>query len=218
MQRLWCFLDADGAATRMRFWDQRHHDGRTDDGELKEQRVKVFRGVNGLFFTLMVLRTAVPLVVLSALFGVHQTTGGRAFTTWINFLNRSLASRYSTPSLTRTRYSFSLCLRKDPGALRGLRAGIVVSTCGREGGRGAGVGYSVHSSRYNDPFVPLGLVRPRPPKGNYFVSARGKRDNSNHDTFTKCCVGERNTHVSCRRDCANEKKKQKKTRMSTTKN
>lgn len=72
------------------FWDQRHGDGRHEDGSRKEQRAKLFRGVDGLFFTLMHLRTALPLVALSALFGVHETTGGRAFTTWLNFMHRSM--------------------------------------------------------------------------------------------------------------------------------
>jgi len=97
-QRLFSFLDADGAATHMRFWDQRHDDGRKEDGEAKEQRAKVFRGVNGLFFTLMVLRTAIPLVVLSVFFGVHETTGGRAFTTWLNFLHHSLSPLVRLPT------------------------------------------------------------------------------------------------------------------------
>lgn len=82
----------------MQFWDQRHGDGRQEDGSMKEQRAKTFRGVNGLFFTLMALRTGMPLVVLSTLFGVNETTGGRAFTTWLNFMHRSMQPLMRLPT------------------------------------------------------------------------------------------------------------------------
>lgn len=83
----------------MVFYDQREGGGKTAEGTRVEQRRKKFRGVNGLFFTLMVLRTATPIVVASALFGVHETTGGRAFTTWLNFLWRSLRPLVRLPTL-----------------------------------------------------------------------------------------------------------------------
>lgn len=47
---------------------------------------------------LMALRTAMPLVVLSALFGVNETTGGRAFTTWLNFMHRSMRPLMRLPT------------------------------------------------------------------------------------------------------------------------
>lgn len=78
------------------FFDQRERAGVSAGGN--SQRVKTFRGVDGLFFTLMVLRTAMPLVVASTLFGVHESTGGRAFTTWLNFLYRSLRPVIRLPS------------------------------------------------------------------------------------------------------------------------
>lgn len=61
-----------------------------DTKSLFTPRRKTFRGLNGLFFVLFVLRTAVPLVVASTLFGVSATTGGRAFTTWASYLRSSL--------------------------------------------------------------------------------------------------------------------------------
>lgn len=92
-QRLWDFVDGDGAAQHMVFWGEVH-----GEEEVVGQRVKTFRGVNGLFFTLMVLRTALPLRVISTLFGVHETTGGRAFTTWLNFLYRSFKPLVRLPT------------------------------------------------------------------------------------------------------------------------
>lgn len=74
-QRLYDFVDGDGAAKHMVFWDEREG-GCEEERRTREKRTKFFRGPNGLFFTLMVLRTALPLVVLSTLFGVHETTGG----------------------------------------------------------------------------------------------------------------------------------------------
>ena len=98
VQRLFKFLDATGAAENMVFYDERVAGGVPDDGGSVEKRCKTFRGVNGLFFTLMVLRSAMPLRVASTLFGVHETTGGRAFTTWLNYLYRSLRRLVRLPS------------------------------------------------------------------------------------------------------------------------
>ncbi|CAN0193522.1 unnamed protein product, partial [Pylaiella littoralis] len=85
LEKLYEFLDAEGAATHVVFYDKREGSGLKQTGERVSHRNGVFRGINGLFLTLMVLRTAVPLVVASTLFGVHETTVGRAFTTWLNF-------------------------------------------------------------------------------------------------------------------------------------
>ena len=60
------------------------------DGSRPVQRQKKLGGLNGLFFTLFLLRTASSLRVASTLFGVSESTGGRAFTTWLNFLRGSL--------------------------------------------------------------------------------------------------------------------------------
>eukprot|EP00752_Nemacystus_decipiens_P017825 g15981.t1 len=53
-------------------------------------RAATFRRLNGLFFCLMVLRTGLPVVAVANLFGVTDTTGGRAFTTWVHFLSGAL--------------------------------------------------------------------------------------------------------------------------------
>ncbi|CAM9493121.1 unnamed protein product [Pylaiella littoralis] len=99
-QKLYEFLDAEGAAaTHVVFYDKREGSGLKQTGERVSHRNGVFRGINGLFLTLMVLRTAVPLVVASTLFGVHETTVGRAFTTWLNFLCRSLRPLVRLPSI-----------------------------------------------------------------------------------------------------------------------
>ena len=94
-QKRYCVIKYAGAAEEMTFYDQ------AGDGEgaevmgvqlriAKTKRKKVIRGENGLFLALFVLRTAVPIVVASALFGVNQTTGGWAFSTWLRFLAGSL--------------------------------------------------------------------------------------------------------------------------------
>ena len=99
MQDLFDALNDDGVADVMVFYEQSAREGLTEDGSRVESRSGVFRGVNGLFFTLMVLRTALPLIVLSTLFGVSASTGGRAFTTWLNFLYRSFMPMVRLPSL-----------------------------------------------------------------------------------------------------------------------
>lgn len=95
------------------FYDQRESGGLNADGSRMEHRTKTFRGVNGLCFTLMILRTAIPLVVLSTLFGVNETTGGRAFTTWLNFLYRSFKPLIRLPTLDEvSKYTPSNFLRQ----------------------------------------------------------------------------------------------------------
>ena len=98
-QRLYEVINADGVADELVWYDQRASGGLKEDGTRVVSRSKVLGGLNGLFFTLMVLRTALPLIVLSTLFGVHESTGGRAFTTWLNFLYRSFKPLVRLPSL-----------------------------------------------------------------------------------------------------------------------
>lgn len=66
-QKPYIFCDAEGAAEHMIFYEQREKGGLTPDRARVEQKRKCFRRLNGLFFTVMVLRTAVPLVVASRL-------------------------------------------------------------------------------------------------------------------------------------------------------
>ena len=103
-QKLYCIINYAGAAEEMTFYDQAvDEDGAEVMGVQPRRsinkRKKVFRGENGLFFTLFILRTAVPIVVASALFGVNETTGGRAFSTWLRFLAGSLRPFVRLPSL-----------------------------------------------------------------------------------------------------------------------
>lgn len=90
MQDLYEALNDDGAAENMNFYGGGPHSAVKSDGSRVVKRKKAFRGPNGLFFTLFILRTATPIKVASALFGRDETTGGRAFSTWLNFLARSL--------------------------------------------------------------------------------------------------------------------------------
>lgn len=91
LQELYGALDDDGAAQNMTFFGGGPESAVKSDGSRPAQRKKTFRGPNGLFFTLFILRTSTPIAVASALFGRDETTGGRAFSTWLNFLARSLA-------------------------------------------------------------------------------------------------------------------------------
>lgn len=63
--------------------------GRAETSRIVPRR-RVLGGRNGLFFTLFVMRTGVPIVVASALFGASTQTGTAAFTTWVCFLRREL--------------------------------------------------------------------------------------------------------------------------------
>lgn len=60
--------------------DNVQESGLKEDGHKVERRSKKLGGSNGLFFTLLVVRTATPLRVASALYGVSESTAGRAFT------------------------------------------------------------------------------------------------------------------------------------------
>ena len=90
LQDLYGALDNDGAAENMTFYGGGPESAVKSDGSRVVRQKKCFRGPNGLFFTLFVLRTTTPITVASTLFRRGETTGGRAFTTWLNFLARSL--------------------------------------------------------------------------------------------------------------------------------
>lgn len=60
------------------------------DGTRVRRRRKKLGGATGLFFALFVMRTGITIRVASILFGVSDSTGGRAFTTWLDFLASSL--------------------------------------------------------------------------------------------------------------------------------
>lgn len=62
-----------------------------EERSLASNRTRILGGVNGLFFCLVVLRTGLPVVTVSSLFGVGQTTGGNAFNTWVAFLSGALS-------------------------------------------------------------------------------------------------------------------------------
>lgn len=63
-------------------------------------RAGTFRGINGLFFCLMALRTALPIRALTSLFGRSEQTGGRAFTTWVKFLAGALRPFVRLPEVS----------------------------------------------------------------------------------------------------------------------
>ena len=95
-----------GAADEMIFYAEETDEGALEEEAMgvrgkgaKRKRKKVFRGVNGFFFALFLLRTATPIVVASSLFGVNETTGGRAFSTWVRFLAGALRPFVRLPSL-----------------------------------------------------------------------------------------------------------------------
>lgn len=95
-------INVGGAADDIRFQDGDVEPAAATEGKENasiKQRKKVFGGVNGVFFTLLVLRTALPLRIASSLFGVHETTGGRAFTTWMSFLRGSLRPFVRLPTI-----------------------------------------------------------------------------------------------------------------------
>lgn len=89
LQELYKSLNDEGAAEHMTFYGDGSGPAVESDGSRKAQRKKTFRGPNGLFFALFIMRTSSPVAVASALFGRSETTGGRAFSTWVNFLARS---------------------------------------------------------------------------------------------------------------------------------
>lgn len=91
-QNLLNFLDAEGAVANMNFYnaDSEQASGIHADGSRVIRRKKKLGGATGLFFTLFVLRTGMSLRVASTLFGVSEATGGRAFTTWLDFFASSV--------------------------------------------------------------------------------------------------------------------------------
>eukprot|EP00904_Undaria_pinnatifida_P003201 jgi/Undpi1/12882/HiC_scaffold_7.g02548.m1 len=99
LEKLFIFLDEDGAAQNLTFYDGGRELSVKNDGSRVAQRKKTFRGINGLFFVLFILRTSTPVAVTSALFGRNQTTEGRVFSTWLNFLARSFRPLVRLPLL-----------------------------------------------------------------------------------------------------------------------
>lgn len=101
LQNLFNFLDVNGAAASLNFYDadERRASGVGEDGTRVNRRKKKLAGPNGLFFTLFVLRTSTSLRVASVLFGVSESTGGRAFTTWLDFLAGSLRPLVHLPDV-----------------------------------------------------------------------------------------------------------------------
>ena len=90
-QKFYSFLNHEGAADNIVFYAGADTtDGIKEDGRRIVQRKKKLGGVSGVFFLLFVLRTGSTLRLSSTLFGVSESTGGRAFTTWLNFLHLSL--------------------------------------------------------------------------------------------------------------------------------
>lgn len=97
MQALYDVINYNGAAEAMSFHGDEKADDTTESGIARTTKKSVLRSVNGFFFTLFVMR--VPLVVASALFGVQETTGGRAFRTWVRFLRGALNPFVRLPSV-----------------------------------------------------------------------------------------------------------------------
>lgn len=100
-QNLFNFLDVNGVVASLNFYhpDARQASGVGEDGTRVKRRKKKLGGETGLFFTLFVLRTGTSLRVASTLFGVSESTGGRAFTTWLDFLAGSLRPILRTPDV-----------------------------------------------------------------------------------------------------------------------
>lgn len=83
-QGLYESINAHGAADHMIFY------GQQENASTTKPRSAIFRGINGLFFCLVAMRTGLPVVAVSSLFGASEQTGGRAFTTWVTFLYGAL--------------------------------------------------------------------------------------------------------------------------------
>ena len=86
-------MNTEGEADNMVFKDS------PQPGPFSGPRKSVFRGINGLFFCLVVMRTGMSLAVASALFGTSPQTGGRAFTTWVAFLRQKLRPWVRLPEI-----------------------------------------------------------------------------------------------------------------------
>lgn len=74
-------------------------EGVKEDGSRVARRPKTLGGTNGLFFVLFVLRTGTSIRVASTLFGVSDSTGGRAFTGWLDLLAKSLRPLVRLPDV-----------------------------------------------------------------------------------------------------------------------
>lgn len=100
-QHLLEFLTVDGAVDHMNFYnaDREQAAGIRADGRRLAKRAKKLDGKNGLFFALLVMRTGMSLRVASTLFGVSESVGGRAFTTWLDFLAGSLRPVVQMPDV-----------------------------------------------------------------------------------------------------------------------
>ena len=72
--------------------------GAKPDGMRPKKQKTLLCGLNGLFFALFLLRTATSLRATSALFGVSESTGGRAFSTWLNILRGFLRRLMRLPA------------------------------------------------------------------------------------------------------------------------
>lgn len=83
----------------MSFYGDDKADDTAGSGIARTPRKKMLRGINGLFFTLFVMRTVVSLVVASARSACMRQPGGRAFTWWICFLHGGLSPFVRLPSV-----------------------------------------------------------------------------------------------------------------------
>lgn len=93
-QDLYAAINSGGAADNMVMY------GQEEPVSGAPPRSGAFRGINGLFFCLMALRTGLPCVALSRLFGRSEQTGGRALTTWIAFLHGALRPFVRLPDVS----------------------------------------------------------------------------------------------------------------------
>lgn len=81
--------------------DKEQASGLKGNGKRVIRRAKTLGGANGRFFTLFVLRTGMSLRVASILFGVSESTGGRAFTSWLDLLAGGLRPVVHLPDVGR---------------------------------------------------------------------------------------------------------------------
>lgn len=100
-QNLYNFLNIGGVAENMNFYNANpvQAEGVKEDGRRVLRRPKKLGGTNGLFFVLFVLRTGTSIRVASTLFGVSDSTGGRAFTGWLDLLANSLRPLVRLPDV-----------------------------------------------------------------------------------------------------------------------
>lgn len=93
IQDLYDAVNPDGVADNMIFF------GQQEPANAAPPRAGIFRGINGLFFCLVALRTGLPIVALSSLFGTSEKTGGRAVTTWVACLHGALRPFVRLPKM-----------------------------------------------------------------------------------------------------------------------